>query len=82
LGGRGRRISKFKASLVYKVSARTARATQKNPVSKKQKQKNKNKNKKTYSFTTVSVNYKHKYSCNMKKAGRIFNGKISYKQCS
>jgi hypothetical protein len=31
--------------LVYKVSSRTARATQRNPVSKKQKQKQKNKNK-------------------------------------
>jgi hypothetical protein len=31
---RGRRISEFKASLVYKVSSRTARATQRNPVSK------------------------------------------------
>jgi hypothetical protein len=39
LGGRGRQISEFKASLVYKVSSRTARATQRNPVSKKQKQK-------------------------------------------
>jgi hypothetical protein len=36
-GGRGRWISEFKASLVYKVSSRTARAIQKNPVSKKQK---------------------------------------------
>jgi hypothetical protein len=34
LGGRGRRISEFKASLVYKVSSRTARDTQRNPVSK------------------------------------------------
>jgi hypothetical protein len=34
LGGRGRWISKFEASLVYKVSSRTARATQRNPVSK------------------------------------------------
>jgi hypothetical protein len=37
----GRRISEFEASLVYKVSSRTARAVQKNPVSKNQKQKNK-----------------------------------------
>jgi hypothetical protein len=43
LGGRGRRISEFKASLVYKVSSRTARAIQRNPVSKNQKNKNKNK---------------------------------------
>jgi hypothetical protein len=46
LGGRGRRISEFKASLVYRVSSRTARATQRNPVSKKQKNKKKTKNKK------------------------------------
>jgi hypothetical protein len=38
---RGRRISEFEASLVYKVSSRTARAIQRNPVLKKQnKQKN------------------------------------------
>jgi hypothetical protein len=41
LGGRGRQISKFEASLVYKVSARTARAIQRNPVLKKTKQTNK-----------------------------------------
>jgi hypothetical protein len=33
LGGRGRCISEFKASLVYRVSFWTARATQRNPVS-------------------------------------------------
>jgi hypothetical protein len=44
---RGRRISEFEASLVYKVSSRTVRAIQRNPVSKKpknQKPKNKQKN--------------------------------------
>jgi hypothetical protein len=45
LGGRGRQISEFKASLVYKVSSRTARAIQRNPVFKNQKSKTK-KNKK------------------------------------
>jgi hypothetical protein len=46
LGSRSRQISEFEARLVYRVSSRTtARATQRNPVSKKQKQKNKNKNK-------------------------------------
>jgi hypothetical protein len=44
LGGRGRWISEFEASLVYKVSFRTARATQRNPVSKN-KQTNKQTNK-------------------------------------
>jgi hypothetical protein len=37
LGGRGRQISEFEASLVYKVSSSTARAIQKNPVSKNEK---------------------------------------------
>jgi hypothetical protein len=42
LGGRSRQISEFEASLVYKVSSRTVRTTQRNPVSKnKTKQKNK-----------------------------------------
>jgi hypothetical protein len=46
LGGRGRQISEFEASLVYKVSSRTARAIQRNPVSKNQKKKKKEKRKK------------------------------------
>ena len=37
MGGRGRQISEFKASLVHIVSSRTARATQRNPVSEKEK---------------------------------------------
>jgi hypothetical protein len=45
LGGRGRRISEFEASLVYRVSSRIARATQRNPVSKTNKQTNKQTNK-------------------------------------
>jgi hypothetical protein len=48
LGRRGRQISEFKASLVYKVSSRTARAIQRNPVSKKPKPTNQpNNNNKT-----------------------------------
>jgi hypothetical protein len=39
------RFQEFKASLVYKVSSRTARATQRNPVSKKKKKKKENNNK-------------------------------------
>ena len=34
LGGRGRRVSEFEASLVYRVSFRTARTAQRNPVLK------------------------------------------------
>jgi hypothetical protein len=42
LGSRGRQISEFKASLVYKVSSRTARATERITI-EKPKEKNKNK---------------------------------------
>jgi hypothetical protein len=35
----------FEASLIYKVSSRTARATQRNPVSKKPKRKKEKKRK-------------------------------------
>ena len=41
MGGRGRWISEFEACLVYKVRSWTARATQRNPVSKKQNNNNK-----------------------------------------
>jgi hypothetical protein len=44
-GGRGRWISEFKASLVYRVSSRTARATQRNPISKIKKRKETKKSK-------------------------------------
>jgi hypothetical protein len=50
LGGRGRWISEFEASLVYKVRSRTARAIQRNPVSKNKKnptKQNKTKQNKT-----------------------------------
>jgi hypothetical protein len=43
LGGRGRRISEFEASLVYRVSSRTARTIQRNPVLKKQNKKKREK---------------------------------------
>jgi hypothetical protein len=45
LGGRGRQISEFDASLVYRVSFRTARATQRNSVSKKEKKRKEKKRK-------------------------------------
>jgi hypothetical protein len=46
LVGRGRRISEFEASLVYRVSSRTARATQRNSVSKNKTKQNGKKEKK------------------------------------
>jgi hypothetical protein len=45
LGGRGRGISEFEASLVYRVGSRAARVTQRNPVSKKKKKTKKTKKK-------------------------------------
>ena len=56
LGGRGRRISEFEASLVYRVSSRTARAIQKKTLSQKNQTKsNKQSNKQT---KEIVVNYK------------------------
>jgi hypothetical protein len=54
LGGRGRQISEFEASLLSRVSSRTARATQRNPVLKNKTKQNKkpNQNKTT---TTKNV---------------------------
>jgi hypothetical protein len=39
MGGRGMQISEFEGSLVYRVSSRTAKAIQRNPVLKKKKNK-------------------------------------------
>jgi hypothetical protein len=55
LGGRGRRISEFKASLVYRVSSRIARAIQRNPVKKKKKKKKKRKEKKRKEKRNASI---------------------------
>jgi hypothetical protein len=41
LGSRGRWISEFEASLVYRVSSRTARAIQRNPRRKEKEKKRK-----------------------------------------
>jgi hypothetical protein len=43
LGGRGRQISEFEASLVYRVSSKTARATTEKPCLEKPKEKKKKK---------------------------------------
>jgi hypothetical protein len=58
LGGRGRQISEFVASLVYKVSSRTARATQRNPVSKNQKKEKRKKKKKRKAQSYILSSYK------------------------
>jgi hypothetical protein len=60
LGGRGRRISEFEASLVYRVSSRTARDTQRNPVLEKKKEKEKalKKESSIYIFQILAPNSK------------------------
>jgi hypothetical protein len=45
LGGRGRQISEFEARVVYNVSSRTPRDTQRNPVLNQKKKKEKEKRK-------------------------------------
>ena len=56
MGGRGRQSSEFKASLAYRVSFRTARVIQKNPVSKNKKQK-------TNKKQIIIVKYKEGAQC-------------------
>jgi hypothetical protein len=55
LGGRGRWISEFKASLVYRVSSRTARAKQRNRVLKNQTNKQTNKKPNRYKKMSDSL---------------------------
>jgi hypothetical protein len=45
LGGRGRQISEFKDSLVYRVSSRTARAIERNSLEKQTSKKTNKKQK-------------------------------------
>jgi hypothetical protein len=58
LGGRGRRISEFEASLVYRVGSRTARAIQRNPVSKNKKTK-KERKQKVQCYPQLHNEFKH-----------------------
>jgi hypothetical protein len=61
LGGRGRQISEFEASLVYNVSSRTAKVTQRNSVWKnKQTNKQTNKYKKNKKTKSKQINKKKK----------------------
>jgi hypothetical protein len=70
LGGRGRQISEFEASLVYKVSSRTARATQRNPVLKNKKQASKQANKQTKKQKQKRKKEKRKKEKKERKEGR------------
>jgi hypothetical protein len=66
LGGRGSWISEFEASLVYRVSSRTARTTQRNPVLKNLKN-NKKKRVSSWKFHTdwVSITPENKRQQNL-----------------
>jgi hypothetical protein len=71
LGGRGRQISEFEASLVYKVSSRTARATQRNHVSKNQKKKKKKKPSKILTGTSISDSSRTVSFCQQGKRSKL-----------
>jgi hypothetical protein len=60
---RGRQISEFEASLVYKVSSRTARAIQRNPVSKNKTNKQTNKFKDSHSSVPESGFADNQFYC-------------------
>jgi hypothetical protein len=73
LGGRGRWISEFEISLVYRGSSRTARAAQRNPVSKEKKKKkrtdingNKKINNRTKYHGIIDILAKKSYHRNLK----------------
>jgi hypothetical protein len=76
LGGRGRWISELEASLVYRVSSRTARAIQKNPVSKNKTKQKTNKQKGLSDKSTNRLVFTHIarsadfYSCCKSKQSR------------
>ena len=57
MGGRGRQISEFKASRVYRVSSRTARAIQRKPVSKNQKKKKRRRSCEIDNYVFVVLKY-------------------------
>jgi hypothetical protein len=57
LRGRGRQISEFRDSLVYRVSSRTARTTRRHPDLKNQNKQQKNKNFLLHSQCSVSINF-------------------------
>jgi hypothetical protein len=61
LRGRGGQIAKFKSSLVYRVSSRTARAIQRNPILKNQKERKKKKKARSkayfFSFKRAIISY-------------------------
>jgi hypothetical protein len=83
LGGRGRRISEFEATLVYRVSSRTARATKRNPVLKNQKKKNqkkkqtKNKPKQKKNPSNNNLNLTKQNKTKTKLTKRIYNLKTA-----
>jgi hypothetical protein len=67
LGGRGRWISEFEASLVYRVSSRTARAAQRNPVSKNKTKQKKWKGGKPNVYLTGLASLTEEYSIPQRK---------------
>jgi hypothetical protein len=73
-------MSEFEVSLVYRVSSRTARATQRNPVSKKQKQKQ-NKTKQQQKQGWGGVEKKRNFKINLAHINRKLQQQYDHKQC-
>jgi hypothetical protein len=80
LGGRGRRISEFKVSLIYRVSSRTARATQRNPVLKNQTKTNQNKKtpqKQNKTTTTTKTTKQNKKNTKLGVGGKVISEELA-----
>jgi hypothetical protein len=78
LGGRGRWISEFEASLVYRVNSRTARTTQRNPVSEKVKKTKPKTNNNTFCKKDISKEITLHSTYIMLFHGLSFNEKVHY----
>jgi hypothetical protein len=74
LGGRGRWISEFEASLVYRVSSRTARATQRNPDLENQTKPNQTKKKKKKKKKEYGIPRAQPRSWHLEDSQQIFSG--------
>jgi hypothetical protein len=76
MGGRDRQISEFEASVVYRVSSRADKATQRNPVSEKQTNKQTNKQPQKQTKRDVRAASREELHNSMKPSGHnCFQGR-------
>jgi hypothetical protein len=80
--GRGRQISEFEASMVYKVSSRTARAIQRNPVSKNKTKKKKKRKRKRKERNDIFQFLKGNVVCHLSDMSLLATRTVFSHHCS